>query len=58
MLFEFKRIYLPPGQKVLLQDVTWQELETIIEELGEHRAARIAYATIKAFRNWVRQSSK
>jgi Uma2 family endonuclease len=23
--------------------VTWKELETIIEELGEHRAARIAY---------------
>lgn len=43
MLLEFKRIYVPPGQRVLLQDVTWQELETIIEELGEHRAARIAY---------------
>ncbi|OUL24277.1 Uma2 family endonuclease [Nostoc sp. 106C] len=43
MLLELKRIHLPPGQRVLLQDVTWQELETIIEELGEHRAARIAY---------------
>ena len=43
MLLELKRIYVPPGQRVLLQDVTWQELETIIEELGEHRAARIAY---------------
>jgi Uma2 family endonuclease len=43
MLLEFKRIYVPPGQRVLLQDVTWQELETIIAELGEHRAARIAY---------------
>ncbi|UKO99060.1 Uma2 family endonuclease [Nostoc sp. UHCC 0870] len=43
MLLELKRIYVPPGQKVLLRDVTWQELETILEDLGEHRAARIAY---------------
>ncbi|MFN6535137.1 MAG: Uma2 family endonuclease [Nostoc sp. EkiNYC01] len=43
MLLELKRIHVPPGQRVLLQDVTWQELEAILEELGEHRAARIAY---------------
>ncbi|HLO84368.1 MAG TPA: Uma2 family endonuclease [Nostocaceae cyanobacterium] len=43
MLLELKRIHVPPGQKVLLQDITWTELETILEELGEHRAARIAY---------------
>ena len=43
MLLEFKRIHVPPGQRVLFSDVTWQELETILEELGEHRAARIAY---------------
>ncbi len=43
MLLELKRIHVPPGQRVLLQDVTWQELETILEELGEHRTARIAY---------------
>lgn len=43
MLLEFKRIDVPPGQRVLLRDVTWQELETILEDLGEHRAARIAY---------------
>ncbi|WP_066376192.1 Uma2 family endonuclease [Anabaena sp. CA = ATCC 33047] len=43
MLLEFKRIYVPPGQKVLLRDVSWEELEAILEELGEHRAARIAY---------------
>lgn len=43
MLLELKRIQVPPGQRVLLKDVTWQELETILEELGEHRAARIAY---------------
>lgn len=43
MLLEIKRIYVPPGQRVLLKDVTWQELETILEDLGEHRAAKIAY---------------
>ncbi|MFO0141936.1 MAG: Uma2 family endonuclease, partial [Aphanizomenon sp.] len=43
MLLELKRIHVPPGQRVLLENVTWKELETIIAELGEHRAARIAY---------------
>lgn len=43
MLLELKRIHVPPGQKVLLENVTWTELEAILEELGEHRAARIAY---------------
>ncbi|MEH1891263.1 MAG: Uma2 family endonuclease [Nostoc sp.] len=43
MLLELKRIHVPPGQRVLLRDVTWQELETILEDLGEHRAVRIAY---------------
>lgn len=43
MLLELKRIHIPPGQRVLLQNITWTELEAILEELGEHRAARIAY---------------
>ena len=43
MLLELKHIHIPPGQRVLLQNVTWQEFEEILEELGEHRAARIAY---------------
>ncbi|MBH8563832.1 Uma2 family endonuclease [Nostoc sp. CENA67] len=43
MLLELKRIHVPPGQRVLLCDVTWQELEIILDELGEHRATRIAY---------------
>ena len=43
MLLELKRIHVPPGQRVILENVTWKELETIIEELGEHRSARIAY---------------
>jgi Uma2 family endonuclease len=43
MLLNIKRIDVPPGQRVLLRDVTWQEFETILDELGEHRSARIAY---------------
>jgi Uma2 family endonuclease len=43
MLLSIKRIDVPPGQRVLLRDVTWQEFETILDELGEHRAARIAF---------------
>jgi Uma2 family endonuclease len=43
MLLELKRLSVPPGQRVLLVDVSWQEFETILEELGEHRAARLAY---------------
>ncbi len=43
MLLSIKRINVPPGQHVLLRDVTWQEFETILDELGEHRAARVAY---------------
>lgn len=43
MLLELRQLSVPPGQRVLLHDVSWQELESILEELGEHRAARIAY---------------
>ena len=43
MLVEIKRLEIPPGQRVLLKDVSWQEFEAILEELGEHRAARVAY---------------
>lgn len=43
MLLELRRLSIPPGQRVLLHDVSWQELEIILEELGEHRVSRIAY---------------
>lgn len=43
MLLEFNQINIPPGQKVLLKDVSWQEFDTILSELGEHRATRVAY---------------
>ncbi|NMG07078.1 Uma2 family endonuclease [Brasilonema sp. UFV-L1] len=43
MLLELKQLEVPPGQRILLKEVSWQEFEAILEELGEHRAARIAY---------------
>jgi Uma2 family endonuclease len=43
MLLELRQISVPPGERVILQDVTWQEFEAILEELGEHRSSRLAY---------------
>ncbi|MEA5504320.1 Uma2 family endonuclease [Halotia wernerae UHCC 0503] len=43
MLLELRRLSIPPGQRVLLHDVSWQEFELILGELGEHRSARVAY---------------
>jgi Uma2 family endonuclease len=43
MLLDLHRITIPPGQKIWLNSVSWQEFEAILEELGEHRSARVAY---------------
>ena len=43
MLIKFKQLDVQPGQRILLKDVSWQQFEGILEELGEKRAARIAY---------------
>ena len=43
MLLEITRIIVPPGQTVMLDNVSWQEFETVLEELGENRNSRIAY---------------
>lgn len=34
---------VPPGQRLLLRDVSWVEFEAILAELGNHRGTRIAY---------------
>lgn len=44
MLLELRRFDIPLGQKLVLRDVNWQEFEQILEELGEKRTSRIAYA--------------
>ncbi|ACK71095.1 protein of unknown function DUF820 [Gloeothece citriformis PCC 7424] len=40
---QFKQISIPPGQRVLLQNISWGEFEGILSELGEHRAIRLSY---------------
>lgn len=38
-----RQIRVPPGQTVLIDDVSWEEFEAILEELGDHRGTRLAY---------------
>ncbi|MEO0948794.1 MAG: Uma2 family endonuclease [Cyanobacteria bacterium J06641_5] len=43
MLLELQQIEIPSGQTVRLHDVSWEEFEGILDELGEGRALRIVY---------------
>jgi Uma2 family endonuclease len=38
-----QRIQVPPGQRVLLREVSWEEFEAILRELGDRRCERVAY---------------
>ena len=40
---QLTQLDVPPGHRVLLHDVSWQEFELILEDLGERRATRLAY---------------
>jgi len=44
MQLALSQIIVSPGQQLLLKDISWQQLETILEELGESRAAKISYS--------------
>ncbi|MEH2370399.1 Uma2 family endonuclease [Nostoc sp.] len=44
MLLKLQKIIVKPGQQMLLKDISWQQLENILEEIGERRAARISYS--------------
>jgi Uma2 family endonuclease len=44
MLLELRQLSVPSGDRLLIKNVTWQEFEQILEELGEHRAARLSYS--------------
>lgn len=41
---QLRQINVPPGHRVIFKDVSWQEFEAILEELGDRRAARLAYS--------------
>ena len=38
------QIELAPGSVVTIPNITWLEFESILEELGEKRSARVAYS--------------
>ncbi len=41
---QLRQLDIPLGQQVLLHDVSWAQFEAILVEMGEHRAARLAYS--------------
>ena len=43
MLLEVTKITVPPGQTIVLNDISWGEFEAILEDLSESRGSRIAY---------------
>jgi ABC-type branched-subunit amino acid transport system ATPase component len=40
MQIELKQITVPPGNQLLLKDITWQMFETLLTELGENGAGK------------------
>lgn len=44
MQLALEQIIVQPGQQLLLKNISWQQFETILTELGETRAARLAYS--------------
>lgn len=44
MLLELRRWVVPPGHQVQLKEVTWAELEAILEELGDRGNPRLSYS--------------
>ncbi|HIK12675.1 MAG TPA: Uma2 family endonuclease [Oscillatoriaceae cyanobacterium M33_DOE_052] len=44
MQVQLKQIVVPPGQQLLMTDISWQMYEQILEEFGEKRGARINYS--------------
>lgn len=44
MLLELRQLSIQPGQQLLVEDVSWQQFESILAELGEGRASRISYS--------------
>lgn len=43
VLLQVRQLHVPPGQRLLLEDISWDEFEAILDDLGEHRATRIAF---------------
>jgi Uma2 family endonuclease len=41
---QLDQLSVPPGQRIILTDVTWSKFEEILLELGEKRVSRVAYS--------------
>jgi Uma2 family endonuclease len=41
---QLRQLSVPPGHRVIFNEVSWQEFEAILEELGDRRASRLAYS--------------
>jgi Uma2 family endonuclease len=38
-----QQIQVPPGQRILLRNVSWEEFEAILQELSDHGSTHVAY---------------
>lgn len=38
------KLHLEPGSHVTIPEVSWQDFESIVQELGENRGSRVAYS--------------
>jgi Uma2 family endonuclease len=41
---QLRQLDVPPGQRLLIRHLDWQQFERILAELGETRSSRIAYS--------------
>lgn len=44
MLLALKQLIIPPGDRLLLNALTWQDYEAILEELEDRRSIRLSYS--------------
>ena len=44
MLLTLEQITVPPGHQLLLKNVSWQQFQDILQNLGESRSARLSYS--------------
>jgi len=40
---QLRQVVVPPGNCILIKEVSWADFEAILEELGQYRITRIAY---------------
>jgi len=44
MQVSLEQLVIPPGQQLLMKDISWQMYEDLLEDLGEKRGSRINYS--------------